>query len=152
ATAPPGRRPHLLPGRRYEGFGTRSCGCSVRGQAGVSRQQVGFGLAAHDHACAAVGDGDDSGTGEVVVVARQGEAVGAGCGDREPGPRADIGGQVFSVDDDVAALAVLADHPGERGRGIRLPVRDACRIVGTVEGGAGVVAHAAVDADVATHG
>ena len=92
------------------------------------------------------------GPAEVVVVARERPAVGAGRRHGEQVAGRDVARQVVGVDDDVARLAVLAGDAHERGRGVRHPRRDARRVVGAVERGAGVVAHAAVDRDVVAHG
>ncbi len=55
--------------------------------------------------------------------------------------------QVLVLHDDVAALAVLADDPAEHRRRVRAP-GETGGVVGAVQRGAGVVAHAAVDGHV----
>ena len=114
-------------------------------------EQVGLGLAAHDDARGAVLHGDDRGTAEVVVVAGERPAVCAGGGDGDEVARLHVGGQVVGAHDDVAALAVLAGDAHEGGSGIRRPVGEPHRVVGLVQRGPDVVAHAAVDADVLAH-
>ena len=52
------------------------------------------------------------------------------------------------LDHDVAALAVLADHPARTGGASDVARGERAGVVGVVERGADVVAHAAVDADV----
>ena len=95
-----------------------------------------------------VAHGDDRRARHVVVVARQREAVRARRGHREQVAGRDVAGQVLGVDDDVAGLAVLADHAHERGRGGAAARGDAGGELRAVQGGAGVVAHAAVDAHI----
>ena len=72
----------------------------------------------------------------------------AATASRSPGR--DVGGQPAVAHDDVAALAVLADHP-RRARRRRRCARETSAdvVLGVVERGADVVAHPAVDADVA---
>ena len=90
----------------------------------VAAQQVFLGLAAHDDARLAVAHGDDRGTAEVVVVARERPAVGAGRGHGDQVAGRDVPRQVVGVHDDVAALAVLAGDAHQGRVGIRDPVRD----------------------------
>ena len=91
---------------------------------------------------------DDGRARDIVVVARERDAVGAGRGHGEQIAGRDVAGQVLGVDDDVARLAVLADDAHERGLAVADARGDARRELRAVERGAGVVAHAAVDADV----
>ena len=121
--------------------------------AGVARQQVGLGLAAHDHARDAVAHRDHGGTSEVVVVARQRPAVGAGRGDGEQVAAARRR-RAGSRRRRRCRRSRSACRRCARARAAASETRfgDAHRVVGAVERGAGVVAHAAVDADVAAHG
>ena len=66
----------------------------------------------------AVADGDHRRLEQVVVVAGHRPAVGAGGGDGEQVAGLHVGGQPQVADQDVAALAVLADDAAERGRGV----------------------------------
>src|SRR5699024_2662158 len=60
----------------------------------------------------------------------------------------DVCRQVLVLDHDVAALAVLADHAHHLRPGRGDASGQQARVVGVVQGGAHVVAHAAVDRDV----
>ena len=117
-------------------------------KARVAGEEVVDRLAAHDDARLSPAHGDDRRSGDVVVVAREREAVGAGRGDGEQVAGRDVARQVLGVDDDVARLAVLADHAREHGCRVALARGDACRELRAVERRARVVAHAAVDAHV----
>ena len=87
----------------------------------------------------------------MVVLRRERAAVGAGRGDGDEVTVRDVGGEVDVAHDDVAALAVLADDAGGHEVVRATAVRERRVVVSGVESGAGVVAHAAVDADVGTH-
>ena len=63
-----------------------------------------------------VPDGDHRRARDVVVLAGQAPAVGARAGDGEEVAGGDVRRQELVLDDDVAALAVLADDAGERRR------------------------------------
>ena len=95
------------------------------GEARVAGEQVVDRLAAHDDAGLSPAHRHDRRAGDVVVVAREREAVGAGRGHGEQVAGCDVAGQVLGVDDDVARLAVLADDAHERGLGVALARRDA---------------------------
>src|SRR6478735_2137535 len=101
-----------------------------------------------DDAGHAVPDGDHRWPRRVVVLAREGPAVGARARDGDEVAGADVAGEELVLDDDVAALAVLAHDAGEHRVGGGRPARQRARVVGVVEGGADVVAHPAVDRDV----
>ena len=91
---------------------------------------------------------DHGRAGDVVVVAGQGPAVGAGGGDGQQVAGGQVGRQPGVPDHDVAALAVPAHHPGQHRRGRRLARGQHARVGGVVQGGPDVVAHPAVHADV----
>ena len=149
------QQPHDLGADRAaaEQRATRSAFAHARARlaTSVEAEQVGLGLAAHDHRRDTVADGDHRRARHVVVVAGHAAAVGAGRGDGDQVARRDVGRQPRVAHDDVAALAVLADHAGEHRGGRRLAVRDRAGVVGVVERGADVVAHPAVDRDVGAH-
>ena len=73
-----------------------------------------------------------------------------GTATRSPGR--DVAGQELVLDHDVAGLAVPADHPGEHRRRVGAAAGQGAGVVGVVERGADVVAHAAVDGDVGAAG
>ena len=84
---------------------------------GVERKQVVDGSrGGPGHADRPSCTADDRRARHVVVVAGHAPAVGAGRGARPAGHRADVGGQPVVADHDVAALAVLAHHPGQHRR------------------------------------
>ena len=115
-------------------------------QSDVPAVHVVEGFAAYEHACDAVGDGDDGRAADEVVAGGHGQVVGAGCGDGEEVAGADVAGERYVVGEDVAGLAVPADDGDGRGgrwRGGRSAGGRSARR----KRGAGVVAHAAVDCD-----
>src|SRR5690606_1233634 len=114
----------------------------------VEGEEVVDRLASHDLAGLAVADGDDARAGQLVVAAREAAPVRAGDGYREQVAGADVAGQHDVADDDVAALAVLADHAREPRRCVGGARGDRGGVDGVVEDRADVVAHAAVDRDV----
>ena len=132
-----------------DGLGTGVHAVASSGEARVAGEQVGQGLAGDEHALRSVGHRDHGGSGDQVVVAGEAVVVRAGGGHGEQVAAAGVGRQVVRLDDDVARLAVLADDPHEHGVGRGDAVREAHLVLRAVEGGAGVVAHAAVDGDVA---
>ena len=73
------------------------------------------------------------------------------CPARRAGRRGDVAGQELVLDDDVAGLAVLADHAGQHRLGLGAARGERAGVVGVVERGADVVAHPAVDGDVGAH-
>src|SRR5690606_18896955 len=132
AAGPPRSRPsrsRAAPHAAARAARTRSSGPRIGGLAGrptpshppagaprsaeVEGEEVVDRLASHDLAGLAVADGDDARAGQLVVAAREAAPVGAGDRDREQVAGADVAGQHDVADDDVAALAVLADHARE---------------------------------------
>src|SRR5690348_12001852 len=89
------------------------------GSAGVEGQQVILGLPADQHPGGPVADGDDLWPGHVVVLAGHAPAVRPGTGHGEQVTGREVGGQELVLDHDVAALAMLAHHPGQDRRGRR---------------------------------
>src|SRR5699024_10190612 len=93
-------------------------------------------------------DGEHSRPGDVVVVAGQGAAVGAGGGNGDEVAGGDIGAHVLVPDYDVAGFAVLAHDAHDRRFRARGSVGQGARIVSVVEGGAYIVARPAVNGDI----
>src|ERR1022692_3121639 len=87
------------------------------GSPDVKGEQIVLGLAADYHPCRAVADGDHGRPRHVDVLTCHAPAVGAGARDGEQVARRHVGRQELILDDDVAALAVLAHHPGQHPRG-----------------------------------
>src|SRR5688500_7858424 len=114
----------------------------------IGRQQVGDSLSSQHGESLPVPNSDHRRTQRVVVVGGHGSAVGAGAGHRHQVAGTHVSGQELVLDDDVAGLAVLADDPGQDRRGVGAARGERGGVVGVVEGGADVVAHAPVDGDV----
>ena len=113
-----------LGSRRIRRRAGRPGGCGIRSSRwhsrGVSRRAGRpRSRRARCTRAAPVAHGDDGGPPEVVVVARERPAVGAGGGHGEQVAGRDVAGQVVGVHDDVAALAVLAGDAHEGRVGIR---------------------------------
>src|SRR5699024_7930871 len=75
-------------------------------------------------------------------------AVGAGDRHGDEVTALHVGRQVLVLDDDVPALAVLAHHAHHLGGALRRAPGQEAGVVRVVQGGAHVVAHAAVDGDI----
>ena len=114
----------------------------------VEAQQVVGGLPAQQDPRRAVADRHHPGPRHVVVVARHRPAVGAGGGHRDQVADGHVARQVRVPDHDVPALAVPADQPAQHRRRAGLPGGEHAGVLGVVQRGADVVAHAAVDAHV----
>src|SRR5690606_37897238 len=110
----------------------------------IEGEQVLDRLASHDQSGLPVADRDDRGSGGVVVLAGQAPTVCAGPGDGDEVTGPQVGGEVLVQDDDVATLAVSADHPGEHRRGVASAACEGAGVVRLVEGRTDVVAHATV--------
>src|SRR6195952_1369524 len=78
-------------------------------------------LATHDEPRLAVQHRYDGGTGQPVVVAGHGVAVGTGRGDGDQVTGGDVTWQPAIADHDVPALAVLSDHPAQHRLCVRVP-------------------------------
>ena len=105
----------------------------------VSRRMIGRARAA--------ADGDHGRARDVVVVTGQRPAVRAGGRHREQVAGGQVGRQPVVPHHDVAALAVLAHHPGQHRRGHRGAGGERALVGGVVQRGTDVVAHPAVHAD-----
>src|SRR5690606_29761372 len=114
----------------------------------VQPQQVFFGFPSHQDAGVLLADRDHGGPGHVVVVAGHGVAVGAGGGHCYQVAGTQVGREVEVAHDDVAALAVLADQAGQHRLGVAVPRGQHTGVLRTVQRGADVVAHTAVDTDI----
>ena len=100
---------------------------------------------------APVGHGDHRRPRHEVVVRRHRAAVGAGHRHREQVAGGDVAGQVDVVHHDVAALAVLAHHPGAGPARRPTPATRRRVVPRAVQRRAQVVAHPAVDRHVGAH-
>ena len=143
AVCPPDRDGHCFAIRT-------SAARSAQSAPDVEGEQVVDGLAAHEDPCAAVPHGDHRRPRGVVVLARQRPAVGAGARARRcRSPAATSAGRNSSLTTMSPLSQCLPDDAGQRAVApseVRLGQR--AGVVGVVERGADVVAHAAVDGDV----
>src|SRR5215217_4700893 len=145
---PPCLRRSLSPSSTLRAPAGPGSGTADRRSPHVEGEEVVFGLAAQQHPDLAVADGEHRRARHVVVLVGQAAAVGPRAGHGEQVAGADVGRKELVLDDDVAALAVLADDPRQQRAGVRASAGERRRVVGVVEGGADVVTHAAVDRDV----
>lgn len=118
---------------------------------GFEVEEVFEGFAADHEVGLIVGgaDADDGGPHHHVVAAGHGVAVGAGGGEGHDVTWANVLGEVTVVDEDVTGFAVGPDDTGWDEWGVGAAVDESDVVFGAVEGGPNVIAHAAVDADVA---
>jgi hypothetical protein len=92
------------------GMGGRNGSESARD---ITEEKVLLGFSADDEACLATGYSNDGRAGGVVVVAPQNPAVRTRGGHCDQVSWLEVRGKIDVFDDNVPALTVLADDPGQ---------------------------------------